>query len=116
MIEKTQRLSKPHSPRRMTLTRTGTESSGIFLSYRDRKSHTPASREDILNKIRKKLKGSSSSSINSKDGGIKGLRRKNSLEEEKFSESSSSSNYEEYNNVLRVTFKSDFLYQIGKVC
>jgi hypothetical protein len=90
---------------------------------KDKKPHTPASKENMLQKIRKHIKGNSSrGSINSIEGGIKGLKPKNkqSVEEVKVKvsdeDSSTCSNYNEYDNFLRVTFKSDFLYQIGKVC
>lgn len=98
-----------------------TVSSGMYLSLKDKKSHLPLSKELMISNIRKHLKGSSKdNSMNSKDEGVIGLKAKKKIEEDKASEedgtSSISSNFEEYDNFLRVTFKSDFLYQIGKVC
>lgn len=99
--------------------KSSTMSAGFFLSLKDGKSHLPKSKEAILNSIRKQLKSSSKdSSLNSKEAGIKGIKSKKK-EEDKNSEnddhSSVSSNYNDYDNFLRVTFKSDFLYKIGKV-
>jgi len=118
LMKKPENLLYPSSPSKFNFQRYSTVSSGMFLSLKDGKSHSPISREEILNKIKKKLRGSSiSSSLGSKDERIKGLKGKFAAEEEKFSDSSStSSNCDEYENLLRITFKSDFLYQIGKVC
>jgi hypothetical protein len=115
---------KIQSPNKIkSLQKSTTISSGFFLSLKDGKSHLPISKEMMLMNIRKHLKGSSKdNSFGSKEGGIKGLKNKNeqTKEEEKDSDneenSSISSNYNEYDNFLRVTFKSDFLYKIGKVC
>lgn len=74
----------------------------------------------MLNNIRKHLRGSSKDfSSGSKDEGIKGLRRHKEHEDSKSDKeqaSSEGSNFDDYDNFLRITFKSDFLYQIGKVC
>jgi hypothetical protein len=114
-------LSPVKNSKAFGMKRASTASSGLFLSLKDKKPHTPASKENMLQKIRKHIKGNSSrGSINSIEGGIKGLKPKSkqAVQEVKVSDEDSStcSNYNEYDNFLRVTFKSDFLYQIGKVC
>lgn len=110
------------SNRKSMIRKSETCSAGFFLSLKDKRSHKPMTKENMINKIQKHLRGSSRDfSSSSRDEGIKGLKvRKKGSEEYKSSEkddaSSISSNFEEYDNFLRVTFKSDFLYQIGKVC
>ena len=110
----------PPSQRKFaSLQKSQTCTSGFFLSYKDGKSHLPLSKESMLNNIRKHLRGSSKDySSGSKEDIIKGLKpkKKESYKKpEKDQASSESSNPDEYNNFLRITFKSDFLYQIGKV-
>ena len=107
--------------KKMSLGRSSTMSSGFFLSIRDGKSHLPKSKDSMISSIRRHLRGSSKdyNSQDSHDGQIKGLKlNKNDNEESKLEKddtSSEASNFDDYDNYLRVTFKSDFLYQIGKV-
>ena len=93
--------------------------SGFFLSLKDGKSHLPLSKESMLNNIRKHLRGSSKDhSSGSREEIIKGFKKIKEESPKKSDNdqmSSSSSNPDEYNNFLRISFKSDFLYQIGKV-
>ena len=93
---------------------------GFYLSLKDGKSHLPLSKESIINNIRKQLKGSSKEdSSGSKDENIKGVKLKKSPKVEIKSDneelSSDSDSNSSSDNFLRITFKSDFLYQIGKV-
>lgn len=115
-------LAPAKSPKRGTLKKCSTASSGFFLSIKDGKTHRPKSRETILKNIRKHIRGSSKDfkSLNSsEEAQIKGLQNKKNKKEElktpSVGSSSESSGYDDYDNYLRVTFKSDFLYQIGKV-
>lgn len=114
-------LALPKSPHK-TLFKSVTATSGFFLSIKDGKSHRPKSREAILNSIRKHYRGSSkdfNSQSSNEENRIKGLKSAKKIKKEEIKDasedSSSNSNYDEYDNFLRVTFKSDFLYQIGKI-
>lgn len=90
---------------------------GFYLSLKDGKSHLPLSKESVINNIRKQLKGSSKDqSSGSKDDGIKGLKPKKSINKSENDQwSSESGDSSATDDFLRITFKSDFLYQIGKV-
>jgi hypothetical protein len=106
--------------KKMPLQKSSTMSSGFFLSIKDGKSHLPKSKESIMSNIRRHLRGSSKdyNSQDSHDERIKGFKPKKVGDESKHNDDSSSegSNFDDnYDNYLRVTFKSDFLYQIGKV-
>jgi hypothetical protein len=112
--------TKPMSPKKMAFKRATTISAGFFLSLKDGKTHLPKSKESMLSNIRKHLRGSSRdfNSSDSRDEKLKGLGKKKNSEESKNDDSdveSEASNFDDYDNFLRVTFKSDFLYQIGKV-
>jgi len=112
--------SPEKSPTKRGLQKSLTVSSGYFLSMRDGKSHQPKSKEMMLNNIRKHLRGSSKdfNSRGSHDNRLKAQKSHKKSEESKTPDDNSSSeasNYDEYDNYLRVTFKSNFLYQIGKV-
>lgn len=109
--------SSPSHRKTQSSTKIPSVTAGCYLSLKDGKSHLPQSKEAIINNIRKHLRENSKDQSSGPREDVlkaaKWLKPVNKSEKDQWS--SDSSNSPSCEDFLRVTFKSDFLYQIGKV-